>query len=218
MQRRKCTVSILVLATCLSSAVGWAVPTIFPSVPIIVGTAHPTSSDPGQPSATDYSKGLLDRAQVIKAAAEVTSQVYPNADLEQVDDYTLCEYRPDGTGILWSDNYTKVLTEKGRREEQAMSFGFVLPYNTVAVKVLELIKADGSVVPVDIAKQSKVMIDRSQMSANIYDPNSKVLQVGIPGVEIGDVVHLGFGVEPAETKPDGTVCQLVAGAERFQHV
>jgi transglutaminase-like putative cysteine protease len=33
------------------------------------------------------------------------------------------------------------------------------------------------------------MIDRSQMSSNIYDPNSKILQVGVPGVEIGDVVH-----------------------------
>ncbi len=115
--------------------------------------------------------------------------MYPNADLVQVDDFTVCEYRPDGTGTTWSDNYMKVLTEKGRRDEQGLSLGFMLPYNTVAVQVLELVKSDGSVVPVDIAKQSKVMIDRSQMSANIYDPNSKILQVGIPGVEIGDVVH-----------------------------
>jgi transglutaminase-like putative cysteine protease len=154
----------------------------------IVGIAHPTSPE-AQEQGQDALATLLDRAQVIQAAAEVTSQVYPNADLVQVDDYTLCEYRPDGTGTTWSDNYTKVLTEKGRRDEQELSVGFLLPYNTVAVKRLELIKPDGSVVPVDIAKQSKVMIDRSQMSANIYDPNSKVLQVGIPGVEIGDVVH-----------------------------
>ncbi|MCL5278806.1 MAG: DUF3857 domain-containing protein [Planctomycetes bacterium] len=180
MQRRKRTALVLALVICLGAVAGQPVSA--------AGSAAP-ATDNRQPT-TDYSKGILDRAQVIKAAAEVTSQVYPNADLVQVDDYTLCEYRPDGTGTLWSDNYTKVLTEKGRREEQAMSFGFVLPYSTVAVRVLELVKADGSAVPVDIAKQSKVMIDRSQMSANIYDPNSKVLQVGIPGVEIGDVVHL----------------------------
>ncbi len=192
MERRKRTALLLVFVTCLSSAVavGWAVPTISSFAPAMVGTAHPTNSDPAQQSAPDYSKGILDRAQVIKSAAEVTSQAYPNADLVQVDEFTVCQYKPDGTGITWSDNYTKVLTEKGRRDEQGLSFGFMLPYTTVAVKMLELIKADGSVVPVDIAKQSKVMIDRSQMSANIYDPNTKVLQVGIPGVEIGDVVHL----------------------------
>ena len=180
MQRRKRTAFILALVICLGAMGG---------LPASAANSTTPATD-NRDLTTDYSKGILDRAQVIKSAAEVTSQVYPNADLVQVDDYTLCEYRPDGTGMLWSDNYMKVLTEKGRREEQAMSFGFVLPYNTVAVKVLELIKADGSVVPVDVAKQSKVMIDRGQMSANIYDPNSKVLQVGIPGVEIGDVVHL----------------------------
>ena len=58
------------------------------------------------------------------------------------------------------------------------------------MKLLELIKPDGSVVPIDVEKQSKVMIDRSQMGANIYNPNSKVLQVGVPGVQIGDVVHV----------------------------
>ncbi len=126
----------------------------------------------------------------VKAAAEITSQAYPNADLVQVDDFTVSEYQADGTGVTWSDNYTKVLTEKGRRDEQGLSFGFLLPYFKIEVKTLELIKPDGSVVPVDVAKQSKVMIDRSQMSANIYDPNNKILQVGVPGVEIGDIVHV----------------------------
>jgi transglutaminase-like putative cysteine protease len=181
MERRKRTALILALILgCLLPLAGVQAQ----------ATANQPSTISSQQSAPDYSKGILDRAQVVKSAAEVTSQVYPNADLVQVDDFTICEYRPDGTGTTWSDNYMKVLTEKGRRDEQGLSFGFLLPYNTVAVNVLELIKADGSVVPVDIAKQSKVMIDRSQMSANIYDPNSKILQVGIPGVEIGDVVHV----------------------------
>jgi transglutaminase-like putative cysteine protease len=180
MQRRKRTALILALVIGLGAV----------ARPPVSAAGSPAPATDNRQLTADHSKGLLDRAQVMKSAAEVTSQVYPNADLVQVDDYTLCEYRPDGTGTLWSDNYMKVLTEKGRREEQSLSFGFVLPYNTVAVKVLELIKADGSVVPVDVAQQSKVMIDRSQMSANIYDPNSKVLQVGIPGVQIGDMVHL----------------------------
>jgi len=141
-------------------------------------------------SRADYSEGILDRAEVLASAAEVTNRVYPNADLVQVDDATLCEYTPDGTGVTWSDNYTKVLTEKGRRQQQNVSFHFTLPYSKVTVARLEVIRPDGTVVPVDIDKQSKVMTDRSQMASNIYNPNIKVMRVGVPGVQIGDVVHV----------------------------
>ena len=41
----------------------------------------------------------------------------------------------------------------------------------------------------DVAANSKETIDDSQMQMNIYDPNSRVLRVNIPKVEIGDVVH-----------------------------
>lgn len=139
--------------------------------------------------AQDYSQGILDRQQALDAAAKATQAAYPNADTVQVDDFTLSEYEPAGTGVTWSDNYTKVLTEKGRRQEQSIALRFTLPYGQVAVTRLELIHEDGSVAPIDIEEQSKVMIDRSQMGSNIYNPNSKVLQVGVPGLQIGDVVH-----------------------------
>ncbi|MBP7051586.1 MAG: DUF3857 domain-containing protein [Phycisphaerae bacterium] len=141
-------------------------------------------------AAEDYSQGILDRRAVMESAAGATLEAHPNADLVHVDDYTRTVYEPDGTGVSWSDSYTKVLTEKGRREQQNMAFQFTLPYGRTTVRLLELIRPDGSVVPIDIDKQSKVMIDRSQMGSNIYDPNSKVLQVGVPGVQIGDVVHV----------------------------
>ncbi|MEN6577998.1 MAG: DUF3857 domain-containing protein [Phycisphaerales bacterium] len=140
--------------------------------------------------AKDYSRGILDRKEVLEAAARATLEAHPNADLVHVDDFTLSQYEPDGTGISWSDSYTKVLTEKGRRQQQEMSFQFTLPYGKTTVRLLELIKPDGTAATIDIEAQSKVMIDRSQMGANIYDPNSKVLQVGVPGVQIGDVVHV----------------------------
>jgi hypothetical protein len=38
-----------------------------------------------------------------------------------------------------------------------------------------VIKADGRIVPVDIAANSKESIDNSQMQENIYDPNSRIL-------------------------------------------
>ncbi|HSW01540.1 MAG TPA: DUF3857 domain-containing protein [Sedimentisphaerales bacterium] len=154
---------------------------------VIVGTL---GSVPAARASQDYSQGILDRQQVLAAAAKVTLESQPDADTVQIDDFTICRFEPDGTGVSWSDNYTKILTEKGRRERQSMSFGFTLPYGRTTVRLLELIKPDGAVVPIDVEKQSKVMIDRSQMGSNIYDPNSKVLQVGVPGLQIGDVIHV----------------------------
>lgn len=154
--------------------------------------------------AQDYSGGILDRRQVLDAAARVTPAAYPNADSVEVDDFTRCRFEPDGTGITWSESYTKVLTEKGRREEQSASFGFTLPYNRTTVTLLEVIRPDGTIVPIDVKSQSKVMIDRSQMSANIYDPNSKVLQVGVPGLQVGDVIHSVVCDETMKRQMPGT--------------
>jgi len=165
MERRKRAIPALLIIICLCAAV------------------------PAQ-ELKDHSQGLLDRKGVLDSVSQVTGQAYPNADLVQVDEFTLCEYRPDGTGATWSDNYTKVLTEKGRRQLQELSFSFLLPYNNLTVKLLEVIKPDATAVPVDVEKGSKVMIDRSQMSDNIYNPNSKILQVGVPDVQVGDVVHI----------------------------
>jgi transglutaminase-like putative cysteine protease len=137
----------------------------------------------------DFAKGLLNRAAVIKSSKSITCKKYPNADDVLVDNYNFSKYNPDGTSITWDDVFIKVLTEKGRRDNQSISFYFALPYSTVKLKLLEVIKKDGTVVPVDIAANSKVMIDSSQMGQNIYNPNSKVLTVNIPGLEIGDMVR-----------------------------
>jgi len=64
-------------------------------------------------------------------------------------------YRSDGTGECQDETYTKVLTEKGRRNNRTLSQSFMLPYSTVQVVQLELIKPDDRVVPVDIAANSK---------------------------------------------------------------
>jgi len=137
----------------------------------------------------DFAKGLLNRSAVIKASKGVNCQKYPNADDVLVDNYTFSTYKTNGTSTTWDDVFIKVLTEKGRRDNQTISFYFALPYSTVTLKLLEIIKKDGKVVPVDIKANSKVMINSSQMGQNIYNPNSKILTVNVPGLEIGDMVR-----------------------------
>jgi len=134
----------------------------------------------------------LDRAAVLLAAREVTPEKYPNADDVLVDDLIRVTYRPDGTAVSTDDTYVKVLTEKGRQENRTLSFHFTIPYSRVRVELVEVVKPDGTAVPVKVEELGRVMIDRSQMSRNIYNPNDKVLQVSVPAVEVGDVVHYFF--------------------------
>jgi transglutaminase-like putative cysteine protease len=132
---------------------------------------------------------LVDAKPVMAAAAEITPTTYPDSDSATVDQKSVRVYRADGTGECQDETFTKVLTEKGRRDNRTLAMSFMLPYTTVSVPMLEVIKPDGTVVPVDVAANSKESIDDSQMAENIYDPNMRVLQVNIPSLDIGDVIH-----------------------------
>ncbi|MGA2870083.1 MAG: DUF3857 domain-containing protein, partial [Verrucomicrobiota bacterium] len=133
---------------------------------------------------------LMDAGKVMAAAADITPEKFPNCDEVTVDGKSVRFYRPDGTGESQDETFIKVLTEKGRRDNRTLSFGFMLPYTTVSVAKLEVISPGGQVTPVDVAANSKESIDDSQMAENIYDPNDRVLRVNIPKLETGDVVHL----------------------------
>ena len=132
---------------------------------------------------------FADAKKALAAASEITLAKYPDCDEATVEKKLARVYHPDGTGECQDEAFVKVLTEKGKRANRTLSFSFMLPYSTEEVIKLEVIKPDGTVVPVDVAANSKETIDDSQMQMNIYDPNSRILQVNLPKVEIGDVVH-----------------------------
>ncbi len=132
---------------------------------------------------------FLDAARVMAAAGQITTNQYPDCDSATVDKKMVRVYRADGTGEAQDETFTKVLTEKGKRQNRDLSQFFMLPYFTVEVVKLEVIKPSGEHLNVDIAANSKEMIDDSQMGMNIYDPNMKILKVNIPQLDPGDVVH-----------------------------
>jgi transglutaminase-like putative cysteine protease len=139
--------------------------------------------------ADDTSPALLNRDALIAAAAGITTGAFPNADAVLVDDYVQTRYNADGTYESLNDSCMKILTEKGKRGHRTISQYYDLAYGTAMVLQAEIIKPDGTVVPVNVAEQGRHMVDRSQMSANIYNPNSKILTVSIPGLEIGDMLR-----------------------------
>jgi transglutaminase-like putative cysteine protease len=151
-----------------------------------------TALMPAQGGTNDYTDGrwaLANLTNVLQEANDITTSAYPNCDMATVEQRSVRVYRADGTGEAQDETYVKVLTEKGRRANRTVALSYMLPYATPEVPRLEIIKPGGETVPVDVAANSKDTIDDSQMAANIYDPNTRILQVNIPKLEIGDMVH-----------------------------
>ena len=133
---------------------------------------------------------LLDQAVVISASKQVTASVFPDADRVLLDDHVLEIFEKDGQSVLWDDEYSKILTEKGRRDGSSHELMFDLNYGTSFVFRAEILKPDGRVIFIDTVKYSRVMTEPGQMGSNIYDPSNKILSFSMPGLEIGDITHL----------------------------
>jgi len=133
----------------------------------------------------------------------VTAEKYPDSDYVLIDDFIQIEYQADGTSETWDDTAVKILTEKGKRANRTLSLGFNISYGTNRFSRVQVIKPDGTVNEVDIAAQSKVMVDPGQMKSNIYNPNSKVLKLSVPGLEIGDTLrYIAHRVKTKTVVPD----------------
>ncbi len=141
----------------------------------------------------------FDYTALTNVAAGVTRAVYPDADSVVVDDLTRMDYETNGAARTWGETCVKILTEKGKRENRTVSLSYNVVYGSALVERVEVIKPNGAIVRVDVAGQSREMVDDAQMGMNIYDPNNKSLQVGIPELEIGDV--LVYAIQRVDHKP-----------------
>ncbi|HYH02220.1 MAG TPA: DUF3857 domain-containing protein [Bacillota bacterium] len=132
---------------------------------------------------------LLDLKQVMTAAATITTATHRNCDEVVIDGKLRQAYHPDGTAESQYENFTKILTDKGKLNNHIFNCRFSLPYIEVKVVCLDVIKSNGKIIPVNIVTNSRENIDSRQMQSNIYDPNHRVLRVNIPDLEVGDIVH-----------------------------
>ena len=134
-------------------------------------------------------KEFLTTDTLVRQGALITTAQYPDSDDVLLDDFIQVTYQADGSSEMWDDTAIKILTEKGKRENRTLALSFNVSYGTNYFTKVEVIKPDGTVVPVDVEANSKVMVDPSQMSSNIYNPNSKILSLSVPGLEIGDILR-----------------------------
>jgi transglutaminase-like putative cysteine protease len=137
----------------------------------------------------EYPNGLTSSEKIYNIAKTLNAKDYKNSDSIIVNDINQDVYAPNGTGSSWSDCSVKIFTEKGRDNNKVQTFSFSTNYSKLNLVLVEIIKTDGSITKIDISTQSKTAISTSQMSSNIYDPNSKVMTVNIPDLKIGDTVR-----------------------------
>lgn len=140
--------------------------------------------------AQDTPAPLLDQKRLVEAARAVTLEKYPDAENALIAAYTRTHFETNGAYSVLAETYTKVLTEQGRRGAREAGFSYNSFYGGLKLLAVQVIKPDGKVIDHNPADISKEQIDRSQMSANIYDPNNKVVAASIPNLEIGDLLRV----------------------------
>ena len=123
-------------------------------------------------------------------ADDITAEKYPDADIVLVDERVDTVYQADGTYVTTEEDWKKALTERGRRSLSSLSIEYSLRYGKGEILLVEIIDAEGKVRAVDFASTLKEATDNSSTSANIYDPLDKVLSCSIPGIKIGETLHV----------------------------
>ena len=123
-------------------------------------------------------------------ADDITAEKYPDADVVLVDERVETTYQADGTYVTTEEDWKKALTERGRRSLSSLSIGYSLRYGKGEILLVEIIDAEGKVRAVDFASTLKEATDNSSTSANIYDPLDKVLSCSIPGIKVGETLHV----------------------------
>ena len=130
-----------------------------------------------------------DNRTIDQSEQSINSQRFPDADIVTVDEIEKVRYNPDGTYEQTDEWWTKILTEKGRREESSLSLDYSKRYGEAKIVFVKAIGADGVEREIDVSKTTKDSTDNSSMSVNIYDPLDRRIVCTIPGLKVGETVH-----------------------------
>lgn len=156
----------------------------------LLAAAAAKSPVPGLPEIPDMpAEFKAHRDGALKAAWNATREKFPDADSAIVDDRTHVKYEADGTSCEWEEEWTKILTERGRREAAVQTMHFSQRYGDAAFIECEVFSPDGSIRKIATDKAA-VSTDNSSMKSNIYDPLDKKTTLAVPGLATGDLVRV----------------------------
>ena len=132
----------------------------------------------------------LSRETALAKAAETTRRDAPDANTLTIAESQWVEYAADGTDITWVDFWVKALTDKGAQELRAMPLWFKEGYTEAEFQLAEMVRADGTLEPIDLAANVAVSTSNDSTDANIYDPSAKRLVLTVPKAAAGDTLHV----------------------------
>ena len=132
----------------------------------------------------------LDREAAIAKLMAATAADAPNATTLTVAQSRYVKYEPDGSEIAWVEFWTKALTERGAVELRDIPAWFKEGFSEAEFQVVEVVRADGTVEPIDVAANTRVATTNSGNDANIYDETMKRLVLTVPRLEKGDSLHV----------------------------
>ena len=120
---------------------------------------------------------------------QITRKEYPHAHVVLARENESISYTHSGKSHSEDEIFLTVLDEQGKREQAVQSFQVNRSYSRLDITLVEIIKADGKRISIDVAANSKEDTSSRNTNMNIYNPNQRVIRVYIPGLEIGDTIH-----------------------------
>ena len=129
-------------------------------------------------------------ALVCQGDDDVTAERFPDADSVLVNEIERVTYNPDGTYETWGESWSKILTEKGRRDESSTSLSYSKRYGLGEITYVGAIGTNGVERQIDVSKTMKEQTDNAAMASNIYDPLDRKIVCRIPGLQVGETVHV----------------------------
>ncbi len=119
----------------------------------------------------------------------ITQEKYPDADAVLKKSVREVTYNLDGTYVDRAEEWVKVLTDKGRRDESEISMRYSSRYSAARIISVSIFDTNGVERVVDTSSTTKDSTDNSSMDENIYDPMHRVVVCNVPGLKVGETIH-----------------------------
>lgn len=132
---------------------------------------------------------VLDREAMLKQAREVTRDAAPDANTLVIAQSHYEEFAADGTSMMWIEWWVKAFTEAGAKDLQQIPLYYRKGFHEGAFQMAEVVRADGTIVPLDVRKLVQDVAQNSSNDENIYDDKSRNLILNVPQFEKNDTLH-----------------------------
>ncbi|MBO7182267.1 MAG: DUF3857 and transglutaminase domain-containing protein, partial [Kiritimatiellae bacterium] len=132
---------------------------------------------------------MLNREEMLKQASEVTREMAPDARTFGFAQARYVEYAPDGSSTLWIEWWIKAFTEGGAQELHEIPMWYKKGFSESEFHLAEVIRADGSILPVDLKANVKDVSSNDGNDENIYDENSRQVVLTIPQIQKDETLH-----------------------------